>query len=112
MLYRNPAAYFADGKYLLADLAFNNTNHTVSTFWLPARGIRLPQDQHNFHQAVSALRVANEHTIGILKNSFQILKKLLIQVTEAVELNLQLIALRHVVYCITYYLTCLKMKMT
>jgi hypothetical protein len=85
ILYRNPAAFFADGEYLLADSAFNNTNHTVSTFRLPARGIRLPQDQHDFNQAVSSIRVANEHTIGILKNRFQILKQLPIRITEEVE---------------------------
>jgi hypothetical protein len=49
---------------------------------MPVRGIRLPQDQHDFNQAVSAVRVANEHTIGILKNRFQVLKTLPIRVTE------------------------------
>jgi hypothetical protein len=54
-------------------------------FRLPARGIRLPQDQHDFNQALSALRVTNEHTIGILKNRFPILKKMPIRITEEVE---------------------------
>ncbi|KAI7943263.1 hypothetical protein MJO29_013107 [Puccinia striiformis f. sp. tritici] len=78
-LYRNPQHFFSPGEYLLADSAYTSTNTVIPAF-KRAPGRSLPPEKQLFNHELSHNRVIVEHTIGMLKNRWQSLKSLSIEI--------------------------------
>ncbi|KNE93271.1 hypothetical protein PSTG_13381 [Puccinia striiformis f. sp. tritici PST-78] len=79
LLYRNPQHFFSPGEYLLADSAYTSTNTVIPAFER-APGRSLPPEKQLFNHELSHNRVIVEHTIGMLKNRWQSLKSLSIEI--------------------------------
>ncbi|KAI7966338.1 hypothetical protein MJO29_002086 [Puccinia striiformis f. sp. tritici] len=79
LLYRNPRQFFSPGEYLLADSAYTSTNTVIPAF-KRAPGRPLPPEKQQFNYELSHNRVIVEHTIGMLKNRWQSLKSLSIEI--------------------------------
>ena len=81
-----PETYFCDdeGKvnyFLIGDSAFSNSPTVVSAF-KAYNCNSLEKDKEDFNTILGRLRVTSEHTIGILKGRFPILKCIPMKLTE------------------------------
>jgi hypothetical protein len=74
-LFQNPNDYFGNNFYLLSDSAISNSSSVVASFVCP-KGHKLPERQEQFNTLLGRARVLSEHTIGMLKGRFQILKSM------------------------------------
>jgi len=81
-LFLNPEDYFGTSFYLLSDSALTNSSTVVSSFKC-ANGQQLPPIQEKFNTCLAKPRVISEHTIGMLKGRFQILKSIPMKVTNS-----------------------------
>ncbi|PLW26939.1 hypothetical protein PCANC_24556 [Puccinia coronata f. sp. avenae] len=72
-LHNQPAGFFDQGQYLLADLAYKLSQTVVPAYKAPA-AYQQANSEFNFHLAKS--RVRNEHCISILKSRFASLKEM------------------------------------
>ncbi|POW21953.1 hypothetical protein PSHT_01798 [Puccinia striiformis] len=92
-VYKNsqfPRNYFSPGKYLLANSAYTATDTIIPAF-RRSPGRSLPPEKQQFNYKLSHNRVIVEHTIGMLKNRFQSLKSLTIEILgkkSATRLNI------------------------
>ncbi|KAI7938586.1 hypothetical protein MJO28_014165 [Puccinia striiformis f. sp. tritici] len=77
-LYQHPRRFFSPGEYLLADSAYTSTDTIIPAF-KRAPGRPLPPNKQQFNYELSHNRVIVEHTIGMLKNRWQSLKSLTIE---------------------------------
>ncbi|KAI7961521.1 hypothetical protein MJO28_002010 [Puccinia striiformis f. sp. tritici] len=75
----NPRQFFSPGEYLLANSAYTSTNTVIPAF-KRAPGRPLPPEKQQFNYELSHNRVIVEHTIGMLKNRWQSLKSLSIEI--------------------------------
>lgn len=80
-LYLEPTAYFGNNFYLLSDSAITNSSSVVSSFVCP-KGHKLTALQEDFNTLLGRARVLAEHTIGVLKGRFQILKSIPMVITD------------------------------
>lgn len=80
-LFRSPQDYFGRSFYLLSDSALTNSPTVVASFKC-ASGQRLTEEEENFNTLLGKPRVISEHTIGMLKGRFQILKLLPMKITN------------------------------
>lgn len=71
----NPTDYFSDVYFLVADSAIKNRPSVVSSYKAP-RGGMLSETQEKFNTKLGSFRVTSEHTIGILKGRFPILRNI------------------------------------
>ncbi|KAA1096576.1 hypothetical protein PGT21_021202 [Puccinia graminis f. sp. tritici] len=78
-LYQHPHRFFSPGEYLIADSAYTSTRTVVPAF-KRAPGQPLPPDKQKFNFELSHNRVIVEHTIGMLKNRWQSLKLLSLEI--------------------------------
>ena len=74
-IYENPENYFSDSQYLLSDSAFTPSDYIVPSFKC-APGLPLSANQEFFNNKVAKARIKIEHTNGLLKSRFPILKSL------------------------------------
>jgi hypothetical protein len=81
-LFKNPAAYFGRVYYLLSDSALTNSPTVVSSFKC-ANGHQLQVMEEQFNTLLAKPRIISEHTIGMLKGRFQILKSIPMKITNA-----------------------------
>ncbi|KAI7938211.1 hypothetical protein MJO28_015131 [Puccinia striiformis f. sp. tritici] len=82
--------YAVHGKYLLANSAYTATDTIIPAF-RRSPGRSLPPEKQQFNYKLSHNRVIVEHTIGMLKNRFQSLKSLTIEILgkkSATRLNI------------------------
>ena len=68
-LFSNAADCFGNNCHLIGDSAFENSSSVVASFKAP-RGHSLGWEQERFDTHMGRLRVASEHTIGMLKARF------------------------------------------
>jgi hypothetical protein len=80
-LFKNPAAYFSPGQFIVADSALPNSATVVSAFKSPT-GYALGEEEQKFNTHLGRLRVLSEHTIGILKGRFPWLKSIPMVLTD------------------------------
>jgi len=80
-LFQNPEAYFGSFYYLLSDSALTNSPTVVTSFKC-ATGHKLPIVEETFNTLLAKPRCISEHTIGMLKGRFQILKSIPMKITE------------------------------
>ena len=81
----NPTLYFRNHHYfLLGDSDFTNSSTMVASFKAP-RGHSLSKDQEAFNTSLGRVRVSSEHTIGMLKARFPILRSLPMQITNKAD---------------------------
>lgn len=80
-LFQDPGTYFGNNFYLLSDSALTNSSTVVSSFKC-AKGHKLPVIQEEFNTLLGRPRVLAEHTIGMLKGRFQILKSIPMVITN------------------------------
>ena len=80
-LVRNPTKYFGDKFYVIGDSAFENSNTMVSAFKCP-RNQQLCAEKEKFNTRLAMLRIISEHTIGIVKGRFPILKSMPMKITN------------------------------
>jgi len=71
-LYSKTEDHFSAGEYIIANSAYPVTPHCVPVI----QGSQLTQDQLDFNRCIAHVHTVNEHTIGILKNQWQILTHL------------------------------------
>lgn len=69
----NSSSFFSEGEYLLGDSAFSSESNLVPAF-KAFPNIPLSQNKSNFNLKLAQARICAEHTIGLLKNRFPILK--------------------------------------
>ncbi|KZT64547.1 hypothetical protein DAEQUDRAFT_640236, partial [Daedalea quercina L-15889] len=72
-------------QWIWADSAYTLTPWLITPFKAP-RGKQLTRNQERFNYYLSRIRVAVEHTIGLLKARWGSLKELQIQITDGVKL--------------------------
>ena len=60
---------------MLSDSAISNSSSVVASFVCP-KGHKLPERQEQFNTLLGRARVLSEHTIGMLKGRFQLLKSM------------------------------------
>ena len=80
-LFQEPESYFGNNFYLLSDSALTNSNSVVSSFKC-VKGQKLTSIQEDFNTLLGRARVLAEHTIGMLKGRFQILKSIPMVITN------------------------------
>ena len=78
-VFNNAQLFFGDGEYLLADSAYSACLYIVQSF-KKVSGTNLSRHQEFFNTMLGRARVKSEHCIGILKNRFQCLKQMNINV--------------------------------
>ena len=83
---QSPKDFFSNGQYLMADSAFSPTINMVPAF-KKNRNSTLTDEQQAFNRHLSGVRVVIENCIGLLKNRFQSLKGLRLQVSDQRDLN-------------------------
>lgn len=80
-IYKAPESFMTRIQYLLGDTAYENDWFIVSSYKKPAHGT-MPYDQELFNDAMKRLRVVSEHTIGILKGRFPMLRSIRMKITD------------------------------
>lgn len=81
-LFTQPDQYFNNQRYfILGDSAFVNSPTMVTSYKAP-RGHALSKDQEAFNTSLGRIRVTSEHTIGMLKARFPILRSLPMRITN------------------------------
>lgn len=74
-LFKNAEIYFGNNYYLIGDSAYVNTSFIVSSFKCH-RGHQLSPQKERFNTHMGKARIISEHTIGILKGRFPILRSI------------------------------------
>jgi hypothetical protein len=97
-LFRHPNSYFTRGVYLLGDSAYMNTKGMVTSFKLPPGQLNLPADKSYFNRVHSRARVVSEHTIGLLKGRFCMLRGIPLRLKKGRATLLKLV--RHIEACV------------
>jgi hypothetical protein len=82
VLANQPAEHFGQSFYLIGDSAFQNSPTMVASF-RAAQGHALEPDKEKFNTILGKLRVTSEHTIGILKARFPILRSIPMKITDS-----------------------------
>ncbi|KAE8211094.1 hypothetical protein CF319_g9363, partial [Tilletia indica] len=71
--HRQPAQFFAEGEYLLADSAYANSDTVVTPYKRPHSNARVNK---RFNKLLSSVRIDIEHAFGLLKGRWSCLKGL------------------------------------
>ena len=71
--FNHPQEYFGKHYFLVGDSAYLNGDQMVSSY-KKLSGQQLPRDQEQFNTLMGKLRITSEHTIGMLKGRFPILR--------------------------------------
>ena len=75
-----PEQYLSQLQYLIGDTAYENNWYIVSSYRKPAGGV-MPYEHEQFNCAMKRLRVVSEHTIGILKGRFPMLRSIRMKIS-------------------------------
>jgi hypothetical protein len=90
--------FLDDGEYIIADAGYANTNNIITSYKMPPGESSLPQPRAFFNRVHASARVKVEHTIGLLKGRFPILRGIPIRITQ--DNNTILDVIRHIEACI------------
>uniref|UniRef100_A0A336MPN4 CSON003378 protein n=1 Tax=Culicoides sonorensis TaxID=179676 RepID=A0A336MPN4_CULSO len=87
-IYSSPENYFDSQEYLLADSAYQLTKTVMTPFRSNARGSGSTAARNNYNRMLGKYRVRVENCIGLLKERFNSLKELKLNIIDDASLKL------------------------
>ncbi|KAF4042005.1 DDE superfamily endonuclease [Phytophthora infestans] len=83
---REKRLFFSPEEYLIADSAYP-ADFTHNTIVPSYKTSSLGSEKEDFNKCVAHVRVVNEHTIGVLKERWSLLRELRVQIRQNEDMN-------------------------